>query len=495
MSGRMADLIAEVASAPDPEHLTATTVRAVATLPGVVRAAVILCHDDDVSCAIHPASFTATPHAARSLLETGLYATAFQRGMRLHVDTRNEYSAAAAGMIPPGPTVIQPLCDETGDPAGIVAVHRADGPGFEQHEIGQITTVATAAERAYQTWRRIQRYHRQLRYFGAITEVSHALVKATDLRKILMLAVDMVMLLSPAERCWLFVADREGVPPRLVAARGLPPEMLSRLEPGLGYGPGTLHQFQIRTEGGSAGVLELMVPGDLQPWERNALQSLGNLAVVSLQQARLQQEQRQVLEESILALVAALEARDPYTQGHSARVAAYAVWLGEAAGLGPQEVNRLRLGGYLHDIGKIGIPEGILLKPGRVTDEEYAAIKQHPVIGYQIVRHVAGLSPLLSLVRHHHERLDGSGYPDGLSGDEIPTLVRILAIADVFEALVSDRPYRRAMSVDEAIKVLAAGAGSLFDAALVEIFTRTLRDKIGCGEFPPPVTTLLSQSH
>jgi putative two-component system response regulator len=147
----------------------------------------------------------------------------------------------------------------------------------------------------------------------------------------------------------------------------------------------------------------------------------------------------------IVSLALTIEARDSTTGGHCQRLAGYASALGQALGLDEDDVSALARGGFLHDIGKVGIPDAVLLKPGPLTAEEYELIKQHTVIGDRLCGEVRWLRKVRPIVRHHHERLDGSGYPDGLRGDAIPLLAQIMSIVDIFDALTSTRPYRAAM--------------------------------------------------
>ncbi|MCZ6792138.1 MAG: response regulator [Planctomycetota bacterium] len=153
--------------------------------------------------------------------------------------------------------------------------------------------------------------------------------------------------------------------------------------------------------------------------------------------------------ESVLySFAAAVEARDEYTNGHSKRVARYAVDLASCLGLSAEVVGELRRGGLIHDVGKIGVPDAVLQKPGKLSREELAVIQQHPIIGERICKPLRSLSTLLPLIRSHHEKLDGSGYPDGLWAEQIPREVRLLSVADIFDALASDRPYRNGLSLD-----------------------------------------------
>jgi len=172
-------------------------------------------------------------------------------------------------------------------------------------------------------------------------------------------------------------------------------------------------------------------------------------------------------ETMLVVLGRTVEARDPYTHGHCERVTAYSVALGRKLGLPPEELTALDRGGSLHDLGKIGIPDAILLKPGPLTDVEWAVIREHPVIGERICLSLKSLERVRPIIRHHHERWDGSGYPDGLAGDAIPITARSLQVVDIFDALTTARPYKPALSVQTACD--------------------TLRDEIGRGWRDPDV--------
>jgi putative nucleotidyltransferase with HDIG domain len=173
---------------------------------------------------------------------------------------------------------------------------------------------------------------------------------------------------------------------------------------------------------------------------------------------------------AVYDLVSTVEARDPYTYGHSKKVNTYAVALAEAIGLSPEDVSRLSTAALLHDIGKISIPDRVLNKKGKLSKEDWEAIKTHPRLGASIVSSIPNLVPCVSSILHHHERWDGGGYPEGLKGEEIPLEARILAVADSFEAMTSARPYRSALSIEDVIRELRQCAGLQFDPKLVEIF-------------------------
>jgi len=192
--------------------------------------------------------------------------------------------------------------------------------------------------------------------------------------------------------------------------------------------------------------------------------------------------QRAILQ-SLQGLANALEAKDAYTRGHSERVARMARSLAEARGLPSTSAQMVAQAGLLHDLGKIGIPEAILKKPGPLTEAEWDLMRQHPVVGARIVAPLDFFADGVFIVRHHHERMDGSGYPDRLVGEAIPLGARIVAVADVYDALTSDRPYRPRLPSGRAIAELQAQAGRTLDGELVAAFCALVAD----GSPDPPV--------
>lgn len=187
---------------------------------------------------------------------------------------------------------------------------------------------------------------------------------------------------------------------------------------------------------------------------------LTNLFRVYYRQSRL---------ENLLAMVKVLEERDAYTKGHSERVANYATMLAKAVGMKGKAIEKIRLAGFLHDIGKIGIPDRILNKPSHLTPDEFEEIKSHPVRGVEIISNLSHLRDIVPWILHHHEAWDGSGYPKGLKMEEIPIEARILAVADVYDALTTKRAYRSAFSKEEAIKIMNEMKGEKLDPQLVDL--------------------------
>ena len=183
---------------------------------------------------------------------------------------------------------------------------------------------------------------------------------------------------------------------------------------------------------------------------------------------------REMFTQTIGALARAVDARDPFTADHSANVQLISVDIGRVMRLKGDELQALEWGGLLHDIGKIGVPDSVLLKPDKLTRDERILMNLHPVIGANIIAEVAKLAPELPIIRHHHEWYNGSGYPDRLMGDEIPKLARVLHVADAFEAMTHQRPYRmRPLSNEQAIAELRKYAGVQFDPVMVDAFVHT----------------------
>ena len=180
---------------------------------------------------------------------------------------------------------------------------------------------------------------------------------------------------------------------------------------------------------------------------------------------------------ALTALARTVDAKSPWTAGHSERVTAMGLKIGEFMKLGKDELDVMHRGGLLHDIGKIGVPAAILDKPARLTEDEYDLIKKHPEIGANILQPIAAYADVIPIVRQHHERWDGSGYPDGLAGDQIHPHARIFAVADVYDAMISDRPYRPGMAIEEVIRTIVAGDGAEFEPAVVAAFLGVMTEE------------------
>jgi putative nucleotidyltransferase with HDIG domain len=203
-------------------------------------------------------------------------------------------------------------------------------------------------------------------------------------------------------------------------------------------------------------------------------------------------EQERTYMATLSALAQALEAKDPYTAAHSGRVSRYSVKLGQRLGLDADQLSLLKKGALMHDLGKIGIHDSILNKPSALTDEEYQEMKKHPVMSAAIMRPLKRFSSFAEIAAWHHERWDGTGYPDGLQGEEIPLLARIVAIADAWDAMTGDRVYRPGMPVEKALRILVAEQDQgQFDPELIGEFIRMIREENGFADEPkvPPMAT------
>ncbi len=239
-----------------------------------------------------------------------------------------------------------------------------------------------------------------------------------------------------------------------------------------------------KTKGYKNGRSVIVSTQDYDFWDDEALNSFATVMArrhsqigINFEEALLEQFQSENilsqnhLIEVVTSLASAIDAKDEYTKDHSSSVSRYSVALAKAVNLPEKEIERIKLGALLHDIGKIGIPEDVLTKPSKLTDEEFKIIQQHPTIGVQkILEPNPLLHDLIPMVKYHHEQWNGKGYPCGLKGEEIPYAARIVAIADTYHALISDRPYRKGMSVEKACSILEEGAGIQWDKELVRQF-------------------------
>jgi len=242
--------------------------------------------------------------------------------------------------------------------------------------------------------------------------------------------------------------------------------------------------FISQAKGYKEGMSAIVSSSDFNFWDDMALESFAGVLAKRHSSIGINFEEELVhkfnqeeivnhnhLMEIVTSLAGAIDAKDPYTKGHSTSVSRYSEALARAINLPENEVERIKIGAMLHDVGKIGIPENVLKKPGKLNDEEWEIMKQHPTIGAEkVLEPNEALRDLIPIVKYHHERLDGNGYPEHLKGDEIPLAARIVSVADAYHALVSDRPYRKGMPIEKACAILKEGAGIQWDADLVRRF-------------------------
>jgi HD-GYP domain-containing protein (c-di-GMP phosphodiesterase class II) len=187
-------------------------------------------------------------------------------------------------------------------------------------------------------------------------------------------------------------------------------------------------------------------------------------------------ENRELFIGTVKALAAAIDGKDPYTRGHSERVSRFSIAIAQRLGLSDDEVEKIRISALLHDVGKIGIDDSILKKPSALTDEEYEVMKKHPQKGYKIMSQIPAMKEFLDGMYMHHEMVDGRGYPQGLKGDEIPLMGKIVAVADTFDAMTTDRPYQKALKFEDALAVIESFVDTRYDRDVVKAFTDACRE-------------------
>lgn len=236
----------------------------------------------------------------------------------------------------------------------------------------------------------------------------------------------------------------------------------------------------LKVKGKVIGVAEVLNKIGDKPFSKQdekLFSAITKQAAIAIDNARLYTDLSELFKNSIRALINAVEAKDKYTRGHTERVTKYSLMLAKQLNLPPSELQRIELSALLHDIGKIGIPDKILLKPGKLTRKEFEIIKEHPARGVIIMKPIKQLDMVLEGIKYHHEWLNGKGYPDGLKGDKIPLVARIITVGDAYDAMTTDRPYRKALSKKEAIRRLKKDSKTQFDPKLVKVFIKCVEEK------------------
>lgn len=394
---------------------------------------------------------------------------------------------------------------------GVVFAGNQLKDSFRDDDLNLLSALAVQAAVAVHNSRLYADLEDRIGELHAIFEIDKAITSAIELDTVLQQIVQMSMALLGAKNSSIMLLDEEKQELVIAASHGLSEEYLAKgsIKVGesiagrvilegkpitvydIGTDPRHAYQEHARMEGLRSllsvplslkdrviGVLNLYTdePHHFTPHEVNLFTSLASQAAIAIENARLFASLEEIYIEVITALASAIDARDAYTHGHSQRVTEYAVAIAEELGLSPTEVDVVRNASILHDVGKIGIKERILKKPGRLTDEERREMEYHPFIGTRILQSVKLLEPVMPLVYHHHEWYDGNGYPDGLQGDEIPLGARIISVADAFESMTSDRPYRKALPTEEALAELKRGSGRQFDPRVVQAFVRLVEE-------------------
>ena len=383
-------------------------------------------------------------------------------------------------------------------------VHRA---AYNPYDLNLLNAMAIQAAVAIHNARLYTDLEDRIGELHAIFEIDKAITSAVDLDNVLQQIVQMSIGLFDACVSSLMLLDEDSQELVLAASHGLSAEYVSKGNIKVGESiagrvvkegrpiavrdiandPRHIYSERAQREGLVSllcvplslkdkviGVLNIYTDEvhNFTTHEINLFTSLASQAAIAIENARLFESLEEIYLDVITALASAIDARDSYTHGHSHRVTEYAVLIAEEMGLPPEEVDIIRNASILHDVGKIGIKEEILKKPGKLTEEETREMQYHPFIGARILQSVKLLEPVLPLVYHHQEKYDGTGYPEGLKGEEIPLGARIIAVCDAFEAMTSDRPYRKALPVERALQELRNEAGRQFDPQVVEVFFR-----------------------
>lgn len=314
----------------------------------------------------------------------------------------------------------------------------------------------------------------------ALEEISRVLNSSLEMKTVLNMIIDLSVNLFNVDFSCVYLLDKDSGQLDLKVARGIDEGLLKNLECRFSEKRdfANLADFAIKAEDELLGYLTLGWGNDGFPVEdRDLVTTFANLAGVAIRNSLLFTDRQRAYRQTVNALSMAIEARDKYMRGHTAKVREYAVALGHKLGLAPLALKDLEDASILHDIGKLGVSETTLNKYGEFTRSEYEEFKRHTVLGAEIVEAMEDFSHLAPAIRHHHENYDGTGYPDGLAGEEIPLKARIITIADAFAALTSARHNSTARNGFDALKLIKEDAGTRFDPELVEIFEKVVREK------------------
>ena len=403
------------------------------------------------------------------------------------------------GAIAP-PVLSIPLKSQNRIVGSLTLVGHPQQSDFAERDVQALSILAGHAANAIHNAQLFGQVERQVSELQALHQLSLSLNRTASMQEGLEQLLDQTLSLLDAENASVMLLEEDGETLRIHSARGLPEEVVRRTRLRLGERiagkvaqerqpmlvpafegeeTGSALSVPMLKDGEVVGVLNVRNKtggGDFTEDELSLAARFANVAALSVAKAGLHLELRQLFAHSILALANAIDARDPYTSGHSERVTTYAVAIAERLGFSDDALEELRYASLLHDIGKIRIRDHILHKPGKLTDEEFEEMKRHPEYGVEIMRPVRAFEAIFPSMLHHHERFDGRGYPAGLQGEQIPLQARIMCVADCFDAMTSDRPYRRGMPWEEAVAELVRHRGSQFDPEAVDLFVTLVRE-------------------
>jgi putative nucleotidyltransferase with HDIG domain len=385
------------------------------------------------------------------------------------------------------------------------------GKNFTEDDMNLLQTLASNTAISIENAKLYEKLEKKAWELSTLFHIGNAINSSLDRDQVLQKVLDSAIMLLDSRKGSLMLIGTQTDEMRIVAAHGLPPEIISNARVKLGEGisgkvalegkPRLMKKgvrieesksskelkeiksamsapltFKNKTQG-VVNISDKRTDDNFNEEDMALLMMLANQAATAIENARLHTELQDLFISSIKALANAIDARDPYTRGHSERVTDYSVAMSEKLGLDREEVELIRYAALLHDIGKINIPDHILNKPGKLTDEEFLLMKKHPVFGAQIMEPVKAFQKILPYMFLHHERFsDKKGYPLGINGDAIPIAARIIAVADSFDAMTSDRPYRKSLSLEEAVKELRVNSGTQFDPQIVKVFLEAIKE-------------------
>ena len=432
------------------------------------------------------------------LQDRGWLRTIQQEGKALHLDDIAR-DLCSYGCFPSVKTCLGVPIVSRGRVVGSLHLMGKEGDQpFSEEDQLLVEALAADAAAAIQNAQLYQAVTRRLTELSAIFEVSSALREAHTVEEMLPIILDKGVEVMDAETGHLALLKNGGEELGIRAVQGISPA-----SPGQQFELASLpagcpvhtsqpaacpsgcplysreHVFicaPLATSEGVIGTLTVGRMGDLPlPTEASRLlTTIGDVAGNAIYRAVLHEELEESYLQTVLALANAIDARDSYTGGHGERLAVWATAVARELSCSEEEIELVRWGALLHDVGKIGVPDHILLKPGPLNDEERAVMQRHPEIGAEIVEPVKRLQAVAPIICHHQERWDGTGYPAGLKGEQIPLAARILAVVDAYGAMTDERVYRKARSHEEAVKELRRNAGTQFDPQVVEAFLRVI---------------------
>ncbi len=383
---------------------------------------------------------------------------------------------------------------------------KLDGGDFAEDEVELLVMLAALAAQAIENSRMFEAAERHARELQVLYQMGLTITSSRDRDQTLQRLLEEASQLLGARKGSVMLVSPKHDTLDIAAAHGLETEVVAKMKPRLGEGiagyvammgqpkilrAGFKDRYSQREAGdqpaamcvplthdgqilGVLNVSDRIELGDFSEADLQLMLMLAQQAAVAIHKALMYQRMKEQFNGTVNAMSVLLDSRDPYTNNHSGRVAEYSRIIGRRMGFAEEELDRIWLAGLLHDIGKIGVREEVLKKPGRLTDTEYGEMKQHPVISFQAMRNVPHAEDLLPAIRHHHEHYAAGGYPDNLAGERIPLWGRILCVADTFDAMTSDRPYRKGLPLEVAMGELRVKAGIQFDPKVVSIFCEAI---------------------